>query len=125
MGRFYSGDIEGKFWVAIQDSDDALFFGGHECEPSQITYHFDAESDWQSIMDGVARCKNELGEYKDKLDTFFATREAYNDNEVASELGVDVTEARRLLTWYARLELGTKISKCVAEQGECDFDAEL
>ena len=22
MGRFYSGDIEGKFWVGIQDSND-------------------------------------------------------------------------------------------------------
>ena len=22
MGRFYSGDIEGKFWVGVQDSDD-------------------------------------------------------------------------------------------------------
>ena len=22
MGRFYNGDIEGKFWFGIQDSDD-------------------------------------------------------------------------------------------------------
>ena len=22
MGRFYHGDIEGKFWFGIQDSDD-------------------------------------------------------------------------------------------------------
>ena len=22
MGRFYSGDIEGKFWFGVQDSDD-------------------------------------------------------------------------------------------------------
>ncbi len=22
MGRFYNGDIEGKFWVGVQDSDD-------------------------------------------------------------------------------------------------------
>jgi hypothetical protein len=27
MGRFYSGDIQGKFWFAVQDSDDADFFG--------------------------------------------------------------------------------------------------
>ena len=27
MGRYYSGDIEGKFWFAVQDSDDADHFG--------------------------------------------------------------------------------------------------
>lgn len=27
MGRFYSGDIQGKFWFGVQDSDDADFFG--------------------------------------------------------------------------------------------------
>jgi hypothetical protein len=28
MGRYYSGSISGKFWVAVQDSDDATKFGG-------------------------------------------------------------------------------------------------
>jgi hypothetical protein len=27
MGRFYTGDIEGKFWFAIQSSGDADYFG--------------------------------------------------------------------------------------------------
>ena len=27
MGRFYSGDISGKFWFSIQNSQDASFFG--------------------------------------------------------------------------------------------------
>jgi hypothetical protein len=27
MGRYYNGDIEGKFWVGIQPSTDADFFG--------------------------------------------------------------------------------------------------
>ena len=27
MGRYYTGDIEGKFWFAVQSSDDADFFG--------------------------------------------------------------------------------------------------
>ena len=31
MGRYYNGDIEGKFWFGVQSSDDADFFGvdGH------------------------------------------------------------------------------------------------
>ena len=27
MGRYYSGDIEGKFWFGIQESNDADNFG--------------------------------------------------------------------------------------------------
>ena len=27
MGRFYTGQISGKFWVTIQNSDDASHFG--------------------------------------------------------------------------------------------------
>ena len=27
MGRYYHGDIEGKFWFAVQSSQDADFFG--------------------------------------------------------------------------------------------------
>ena len=31
MGRYYNGDIEGKFWFGVQASNDADFFGseGH------------------------------------------------------------------------------------------------
>ena len=27
MGRFYSGSVEGKMWIGVQDSDDATHFG--------------------------------------------------------------------------------------------------
>jgi hypothetical protein len=30
MGRFYNGDINGKFWYGIQASNDALHFGANE-----------------------------------------------------------------------------------------------
>ena len=36
MGRYYNGDIEGKFWVAVQPSDAAARFGGRNYEPSYI-----------------------------------------------------------------------------------------
>ena len=36
MGRYYYGDIQGKFWFAIQSSDDATYFG---IEPEYI-YEF-------------------------------------------------------------------------------------
>ena len=33
-------------------------------------------------------------------------------------------DTQELLQWYARLELGEKILKCVKENGECFFEAE-
>jgi hypothetical protein len=38
MGRYYSGDIGGKFWFAIQDSCDAEYFGN---EPEEINVFYD------------------------------------------------------------------------------------
>ena len=46
MGRYYTGDIEGKFWFGVQDSDDACHFGGSEIEieDEQITVYGDYTS---------------------------------------------------------------------------------
>ena len=125
MGRFYNGDIEGKFWVAIQSSDDASFFGGSENQPNYINYSFNEEDDLDTIKDGIKKCEVELGEYKEKIDEFFEKNNGYNDIKVAKALETDETKARELLVWYARLELGTKILKCVEKQGSCLFEAEL
>ena len=38
MGRYYDGDIEGKFWFGVQSSDDAEFFGAKEREPMFVEY---------------------------------------------------------------------------------------
>ena len=40
MGRYYSGDIEGKFWFGVQSSTAARRFGGSESEPNYINYYF-------------------------------------------------------------------------------------
>lgn len=37
MGRYYSGDIEGKFWFGVQSSHDGEFFGAIEQEPIEIS----------------------------------------------------------------------------------------
>lgn len=40
MGRYYSGDIEGKCWFGIQDSDAADRFGVTGTTPEYLEYHF-------------------------------------------------------------------------------------
>jgi hypothetical protein len=124
MGRYYRGDIEGKFWFAVQSSDDASFFGGEEIEPNYLEYCFD-ETHLESIKDGLATCEKELGEFKGKLDSYFIGPDGWGGMGLSKYLGVPTDKAGRLVEWYARLELGEKILKCVQENGRCEFEAEL
>ncbi|MEB3215569.1 MAG: hypothetical protein VKN72_04800 [Nostocales cyanobacterium 94392] len=124
MGRYYSGDIEGKFWFGIQSSDDASFFGGQETEPQVLNYYFDID-DLPKIKKGIATCEKKLGSNKKRLDKFFANRQGYNNKELADYLKDEEEKVATLLVWYARLALGQKILECVKKQGDCSFDAEL
>ena len=134
MGRNYRGDIEGKFWFAVQNSDDASFFGGEEFEPNYLEYYF-SEDDLPNIKKGIKDCKQNLGKTLKKLDTFFKVHESYTDKQLSDHLGLGtgakggnkftMQELHDILSWYARLELGKKILECVEKNGECRFDAEL
>lgn len=124
MGRYYSGDIEGKFWFAVQSSDDAEFFGGEVIEPTAITYLFTEEYDSESLKAGIKKCKKALGKYKKEIDAFFSKKEFWNDEELIKYLKVDKEKEHELLKWYARLLLGKKILAKVKETGRCEFEAE-
>jgi len=123
MGRYYTGDIEGKFWFAVQSSDDADFFGVEGYQPNFLNYCFE-ESDLPKINEGVENCLKELGKFKEKLDEFFEKCDSYTDEDLAKNIGVSKDKIHNLLGWYARLELGLKIQKCVKENGGCEFEAE-
>ena len=61
MGRYYSGDIEGKFWFALQPSDAPSRFGGEETEPSYINYHFN-EDHLEEVEEEIQNIEESLGE---------------------------------------------------------------
>ena len=131
MGRYYTGDIEGKFWVAVQSSDDADFFGSVGNEPNYLEYYFD-KTNLPEISQGIKMCKNVLGKHKSKLDKFFKKGFGYNDEQIMKALEskkdntkLNMEDIRKILEWYARLGLGETIKKCVKKKGECNFTAEL
>lgn len=125
MGRYYRGDIEGKFWFAVQSSDDASFFGGEVLEPSYLEYYFDKETHWDSVVEGVQKCEKELGEWKEKLDGFFKKHDSYNEQILMDEIGLKIGDSSKVLEWYARLLLGQKIKDCLEGNDQCCFEAEL
>lgn len=124
MGRYYNGDIEGKFWFAVQSSTDADFFGSEACEPNYVEYFFD-ESHLEDIKEGLNKCDEALGEYKEAMDKFFSNVDYYNDKQLSEVLEVSQEKVRELLEWYARRGLGKKILDCVEKNKECSFTAEL
>jgi DNA integrity scanning protein DisA with diadenylate cyclase activity len=132
MGRYYQGDIEGKFWFGVQDSSDANHFGGDEYEivdeetddVYELGYYF-CMDDIETINEAIATCIKDLGEYKEKFDEFFGKINSYDPDELAKHLGVTREKYRDLIQSYARLQLGNQIKVCVWEKGECNFTAEL
>ena len=124
MGRYYNGDIEGKFMFSVQSSIDADFFGS-EGYTSYLNYHFDKDDHMTSIDKGILKCKIELGSWKKKLDTFFKKNNGWNDKMLEDQINLSPEKSKEILGWYARLELGEKIKKCVEENGSCSFEAEL
>ncbi len=62
MGRYYSGDINGKFGFATQPSDDLTFFGAQEQDSSYVNYWLSNEK-----MEGaVELTKKLIKEFKKK-----------------------------------------------------------
>ena len=132
MGRYYNGDIEGKFWFGVQSSTDADFFGV-DGEPRFYNYYFVKEN-LPKVVEGLRECRDILGDNKKILDDFFNQNNGYNDdmliklgtlkNVDGSKVSTD-EQVRDVLTWYARYKLGKQIHERLHEKGYCNFEAEL
>jgi hypothetical protein len=59
MGRYYYGNIEGKFWFGIQSSNAADRFGVIGQPPDYLEYYFDE--------DNLEECENEIKSIEEKL----------------------------------------------------------
>ena len=123
MGRYYNGDIEGKFWFAVQSSDSANRFGQQGYEPNFLNYDFDKTEHLEGVCEEIAVIEKDLGDNKAKLDKFFKENNGYND-EMLIKAGFPKDNIKHLLSDYADLALGIKIRDCLKENGSCSFEAE-
>jgi hypothetical protein len=118
MGRYYSGDIDGKFWFAVQSSDCADRFGVSGETPNVLNYNFGSD-DLEGVEEEIKNIEEALGDKVSIITEFFEKNNSYNDEKLA-EAGITKEE----LSEYADLELGKKIRDCIVENGECNFEAE-
>ena len=110
MGRYYTGDIEGKFCFGVQNSAAADRFG-YEGRALYINYHFDETN--------IPDIERELKTIEDDID--ISDVKEYYENTGESLIGIHPNDHSN----YADYILGRKILDTVKNNGECNFDAEL
>lgn len=115
MGRYYDGDINGKFMFAVQSSTAADRFGSTYTEPSYVDYYFDEDQ-----LPTINAELNSLQVAFDKVSKFIEKHETYS-GKMLEEAGISNKE----LSDYADYRLGKKIKDCVEKQGSCSFTADL
>lgn len=120
MGRYYDGDIEGKFWFGVQSSTAPENLGA---EMMRITYQW---SDRDALDKRIKELETELGDHLPKLDKFFDEARGYTDQMVAEALGITEDEVEKLLVVYADICLGRKVLAYLDEGNDyCEIDCEL
>jgi len=153
MGRYYHGDIEGKFWFAVQSSDIIeTVFGGENVGESYEEYNEETQEMETILQEGdftiyLVRDKEyvnkvmielveDLGEYKEKLDTFFDNCNSYSREQLMKELfGVDIKDDKinynlydikltTILKDYANYCFGLKLQEAFQKIDEIEIFAE-
>jgi len=118
MGRYFSGDINGKFWFALQSSDCADRFGVSGSQPEVLNYYF-GEDDLEAVETEIKNIEDELGDQLQVIEKFFEDNNGYND-KMLEEAGITTEQ----LSEYADLGLGKQIRDCIKQDGQCEFEAE-
>ena len=125
MGRYYHGDIEGKFWFAVQPSDAADRFGVYGNQPNYLEYDF-TEDNLEEVEEELENIRELLGDKKEKLDEFYKGDRPYStDEDISDYLGIPLDELSYVLADYADYELGIEIRDSIKKIGYCHFTAEL
>ena len=122
MSKYYNaGDIDGKFWFAVQPSDAGERFGAVQIEPYYIEYEIDREDSYNDIVKELENIKSRSE--IDKIEAMFKKENSYNDDTL-KEYGINKKDIRE----YADYELGKQIKDWFDDNPDEDtlcFQAEI
>jgi hypothetical protein len=120
MGRYYSGDIEGKFAFGIQGSNAPERFGASENQ-DYISYYIDG-SQIDEVRKEVKQIETEHADQVKRIDKMFDENNSYNDKTM-NKYGV----TKEGLSEYADLRLGRQILEYLEDNPDygCSIQAEL
>jgi hypothetical protein len=128
MGRYYTGDIEGKFVFGSQSSTAADRFGVSGQEPGYLDYHYDA-GNLEELQSELSIIEDEFGEHKTALKTYYDLHKDEDDAELSFseyiKLGGLLPLDHIQQLEYNDYRIGRKILQCINDNGSCSFTAEL
>jgi hypothetical protein len=126
MGRYYDGDIDGKWWFGVQSSTTPEKFGA---EPSFIEYTI---YKGEEFADTMKELKKGLGDKIKILDEFFDKQIAYSNDDLLEYVKKTHSEYTNSeldndLSHYADYKFGLDVAKHFKESGEdyCSISSEL
>ena len=129
MGRYYSGDIEGKFAFGVQSSTAADRFGVMGRTPGFIEYDFN-EQDIPHLKAELEIIEESFGEHKTAIMVYHDLDG--NDEESQTQTIKQFLDKSELpdmssAKWsdYYDYTIGRKILDCINQHGFCVFQAEL
>lgn len=125
MGRYYYGDIEGKFWVGVQSSFAADRFGSFVCEEEHDDDELDEDGDpytyitytYQFESDHIPDVLEELHTIEHTLGPSLQNMKTISDYDYNRFTHDQQTE-------FADYILGCKILDCLQRTGSCFFEVE-
>lgn len=129
MGRYYTGDIEGKFAFGVQASDAADQFGVEGQTPQCLEYYFRTD-DIPEVKARLTELEESFGKYKTPILAYidlFGCKPYEQDIPLSTYLeraGMKLLKDEKLSNYFD-YSLGRQILQCIEEQGECNFSAEL
>jgi len=126
MGRYYNGDIDGKFWFAVQPSNAGERFGAKEISPYYIEYEIDRDDSYKDIVKELKSIESN-GAIK-RVDDMFKKLQLLKgngyDDDTLKQYGVKEKDIEE----YADYELGKQIKNWFDDNPDRDvlsFQAEL
>ncbi len=122
MGRYYYGDVEGKFAFAIQSSCAADRFGVKGTAPNYIEYYFDTEN-LDDIKSELQSIEKTFGKNKNAILSYYDLKPDMTLYKYLNKAGITIPE-NNLENYYDYI-LGREILECILEKGDCSFTAEL
>jgi hypothetical protein len=134
MGRYYTGDIVGKFWFAIQSSDDASHFGA---SPEQFYEYYGChckadvnEGVNEDVNEHYIYCKQCYTSLDDHLEqtkderVYDESRTFYQEGELSYDFGPENLPVIQQKIKELEEKVGTfmKGYKIVDKEGEISYD---
>ena len=128
MGRYFDGDIHGKFAFGLQSSTAADRFGVKGESPEYVEYYY-GEDDLETLELELKNIEDGMGKHGGYLKAYYDLYGVNDNVQISFEEYLKKGDKKPLnkeqLLEFFDYRIGKKIQSCIKDQGDCSFTAEL